>query len=112
MTEHTPTLPWKADESDDYWILGGTTGGKVAEVTFPEDRPLVVRAVNAHNELVAALEAIVNEWGKLERFPVPRGHPAYGTGETYLSPAGCTISAKLIEKALEALAKVKEEAPA
>ena len=34
--QHTPTLPWKADESDDYWILGGATGGKVGEVTFPE----------------------------------------------------------------------------
>jgi len=59
-TEHTPTLPWKADESDDYWILGGVLSGKVAEVTFPEDRPLVVRAVNCHEELVAALVAV--EW--------------------------------------------------
>ena len=59
-TEHTPTLPWKADESDDYWILGGVLSGKVAEVTFPEDRPLVVRAVNCHADLVAALEAV--EW--------------------------------------------------
>jgi len=58
VTEHTNTLPWQADPNDDYWILGGVTGGKVAEVTFPEDRPLVVRAVNCHTDLVAALENI------------------------------------------------------
>ena len=58
MTKHTKTLPWRADPNDDYWVLGGASGGKVAEVTFPEDRPLVVRAVNAHAELVAALENI------------------------------------------------------
>jgi len=80
----------------------------LGKLPSPKDRPLVVRAVNAHDELVAALEAITREWGKLERFPVPQGHPAYGTGETYLSPAGCTISAELIEKALEALAKAKK----
>jgi len=57
-TEHTNTLPWQADPNDDYWILGGAAGGKVAEVTFLEDRPLVVRAVNVHDELVAALEWI------------------------------------------------------
>jgi len=62
MTEHTNTLPWQTDPNDDYWILGGAAGGKVvvAEVTFPEDRPLVVRAVNAYDELVAALEVV--EW--------------------------------------------------
>ena len=60
VTEHTNTLPWQADPNDDYWILGGVTGGKVAEVTFPEDRPLVVRAVNCHTDLVAALETV--EW--------------------------------------------------
>jgi hypothetical protein len=63
--------------------------------------------IAAAPDLLATLEAISTAWGNLERKPVPTKHPAYGTGETYLSPAGRMIAAELIEQARAAIAKAK-----
>jgi len=101
-TEHTPTLPWKADESDDYWILGGVLSGKVAEVTFPEDRPLVVRAVNCHADLVAALEAALFQ---MEIYP---DHTYYAFGHDGRSKRHWCDLCDRIDDARAALAKAKK----
>jgi hypothetical protein len=72
-------------------------------------QPVVANArlIAAAPDLLATLEAISTAWGNLERKPVPTKHPAYGTGETYLSPAGRMIAAELIEQARAAIAKAE-----
>ncbi len=62
MSKHTPT-PWVNELSADGSIRQEETGRSICEFPYdwPEDKfnaAFIVRACNAHDELVAALESI------------------------------------------------------
>ena len=92
--------PWHVNGIDAILSIEGNRS--IAKVYHPEDDGALIAAAP---DLLAALRAIVEEWGEPKRFPVPQGHPKYGTGETYLSPAACMIRAELTEQARAAIAK-------
>jgi hypothetical protein len=71
--QHTPT-PWKVDRFDHLLIsndpdavICGVRGQHVTDFVKPADAYLIVRAVNAHDELLAACRAakaaIESMWG-------------------------------------------------
>ncbi len=67
VADHSP-LPWRLDRLYEASIVAGTDGDPsfelVAECHAPSafaDAALIVRAVNNHDRLVAALEAICDE---------------------------------------------------
>ena len=57
-TQHTPT-PWQAPETISFYILGASELGQfVANASTKANADFIVRACNAHDELVAALSQI------------------------------------------------------
>ena len=87
MAEHTP-LPWESTGPSDVWPyanrgLGDIFGAwendhkirhQVATMVRPGDAEFIVRAVNAHDELLAALEALT-EWGRTHTSPLDTNSP-------------------------------------
>lgn len=57
VAAHTPT-PWTTDRFRTVlWVESGACW--VARCLYPEDAAFIVRAVNAHDELVAALKGLL-----------------------------------------------------
>ena len=75
MTEHTAT-PWHLDTRWGRLVVQGSQGEDIANVfgTRTEEGKecgaFIVRAVNAHDKLVAALEAV--EWGAADGYGDPK----------------------------------------
>lgn len=70
--EHSP-LPWTARESSDSfwgWIVDSPKTCAVATATCQIDAEHIVRCVNVHDELVAALRGMV-DWFELRREKAP-----------------------------------------
>jgi hypothetical protein len=58
MSDEPSPMPWNVRvDPDRYAIILGSDGLSVAEELYAADAALIVRAVNMHDELVAALEA-------------------------------------------------------
>ena len=63
MTQHTPT-PWEVRQDKEgqfaYIVPADKTiGGAIACLIHPDDAAFIVRAANAHKELVRALRGII-----------------------------------------------------
>ena len=62
--QHTPTpqmvTPWKVDETlkSENYVLKNTSGLTVAVCGYKEHAAFIVRAVNAHEELVVAIRKL------------------------------------------------------
>lgn len=56
---HTPT-PWRSKPSVPY--IYGAAGGHAAEARNPANRAFIVRACNAHDDLVAALTVMIDAY--------------------------------------------------
>lgn len=67
--KHTPTplseTPWSVDEDGE---IQDAAGNKVVDctITTSADRDLIIRAVNAHDELLAACKAAVDGAGEYD----------------------------------------------
>jgi hypothetical protein len=75
--QHTPT-PWKVDRfdhlivsNDPDAVICGVRGQHVTDFVKPADAYLIVRAVNAHDELLAACKAWVDYFDALTRNDEP-----------------------------------------
>jgi len=83
MTKHTET-PWTLSEPqavhgiETYEIHWSADGECVAEIVHgKDDAAFIVRACNAHDELVAALEALVRDYEEFDKYPTSDEHPLY-----------------------------------
>lgn len=69
-------LPWSMHETGKNDVttvhhISNANGSLIAEYVMPADAALIVRAVNAHSDLLAALESVMqwgNDSGKMFKF--------------------------------------------
>lgn len=66
-TQHTPT-PWRKDKSWTEWTVRGSKNEVIIDQAGPYDTPIlsepnanfIIRAVNAHEDLVAACQRVLD----------------------------------------------------
>lgn len=89
---HSTPRPWTFCHADDtsYDLIGADKtrvakmDGRIEVPPSPEDAVLIARAVNCHDELVAALDAFVSAWDRSDTLD---GHEAVGLAKAALAKA-------------------------
>jgi hypothetical protein len=70
-----PPWVWEKTESEGVWAIKPIPGQVVADVYYQDKARLIVKAVNLHEELVAALALILDDVEKAIDYGVPFDDP-------------------------------------